>query len=90
MTKSPSIQHIIRDLEDVPACKFSSSEFWSCHRRSFVATQAPLIPKYSAEDTSLVIGNEAGETTVFPIPAGSRIDIDVPGLHYNRKSHLFR
>jgi len=46
------------------------------------------IPKYSAEDTSLVIGNGAGETTVFPIPAGSRVTIDVPGLHYNRESYL--
>ena len=50
--------------------------------------QVPVIPKYSAEDTSLVIGNEAGETTVLPIPAGSEININVAGLHYNRKSHL--
>jgi hypothetical protein len=48
----------------------------------------PGIPKYSAEDTSLVVGNEAGETIVVPIPAGSPVKIDVPGLHYNRKSHL--
>ena len=48
-------------------------------------TQAPVIPKYSTQDTSLVVGNQAGETTVFHIPAGSRIRIDVPGLHYNRK-----
>ena len=47
-----------------------------------------MIPKYSAEDTSLVIGNEAGEKTVLPIPAGSEVDISVVGLHYNRKSHL--
>lgn len=51
-------------------------------------TQAPGIPKCSAEDTSLVIGNEAGETTMLPIPAGSRVIVDVVGLHYNRKSHL--
>lgn len=49
-------------------------------------TQVPAIPKYSAEDTSLVIGNGAGETTVVPIPAGSGIVIDVVGLHYNRES----
>ena len=48
--------------------------------------QAPGIPKYSAEDTSLVVGNGTGETTVFPIPANTKITIDVPGLHYNRKS----
>ena len=51
-------------------------------------TQAPSIPKYSTEDTSLVIGNEASETTVVPVPAGSRVIIDVAGLHYNRKGHL--
>ena len=52
--------------------------------------QAPVVPKYSAEDTSLVVGNEAGETTVLPVPAGSRIDIDIAGLHYNRKGHVSR
>jgi len=50
--------------------------------------QTPAIPKYSAEDTTLVIGNEAGETVVLPVPAGSKIIVDVPGLHYNRKSRL--
>ena len=40
------------------------------------------------EDTSLVIGNQAGETTVLPVPAGTEINIDVTGLHYNRKSRL--
>ena len=44
--------------------------------------------KYSAEDTSLVIGNDAGETTVLPIPAGSRVSVDVVGVHYNRKARL--
>jgi hypothetical protein len=47
-----------------------------------------VIPKYNTEDTSLVIGNEAGETTVLPIPAGSRIRVNVSGLHYNRKCHI--
>ena len=51
-------------------------------------TQVVAIPKYSAEDTSLPIGNEAGETTVAAIPAGSWITIDAVGLHYNRKIHL--
>ena len=53
-----------------------------------VMTQVASFPKYSAEDTSLVIGNGAGETTVLPIPARSEISIDIVGLHYNRKSHL--
>ena len=48
-------------------------------------TQVVAIPKYSAEDTSLPIGNEAGETIMAAIPAGSWITIDAVGLHYNRK-----
>ena len=46
----------------------------------------PGIPKYSAEDTSLVVGNGAGETAAFRIPAGSEITLDVIGLHHNRES----
>jgi len=46
--------------------------------------------KYSTEYTTFVIGNGAGETTVFPIAAGSWIAIDASGLHYNRKSHHVR
>jgi len=53
-------------------------------------TQVMAIPKYSAEDTTLVVGNEAGETTVLAIPAGSRVTVDVVGLHYNRETHLVR
>ena len=45
----------------------------------------PDIPKYSVEDTTLVAGNLAGETTVIQVPAGANISIDTVGLHYNRK-----
>jgi len=46
--------------------------------------------KYSNEDTSLVIGNGAGGTITVPVPAGSEVTIDIPGLHYNRKIHLIQ
>ena len=46
----------------------------------------PGIPKYSAEDTSLIVGNGAGKTAAFRIPAGSEITLDVVGLHHNRES----
>jgi hypothetical protein len=42
-------------------------------------------PKYCAQDTPVVVGNENGGTTVFQIPAGSDIVIDLAGLHYNRR-----
>ncbi|KIK59171.1 hypothetical protein GYMLUDRAFT_245592 [Collybiopsis luxurians FD-317 M1] len=41
------------------------------------------IPKYSAEDTSLTISNPAGEKRILPIPRGTRITINIAGLHYN-------
>lgn len=47
-----------------------------------------LIPKYSVEDISLCLGNEAGEITGIPVSVGCGIDINVPGLHDDRKSHL--
>ncbi|KAH9172788.1 cytochrome P450 [Lactarius sanguifluus] len=42
------------------------------------------IPKRAAEDTSLTVGNTDGGETTFPIPSGTRVDFQVPGVHYNR------
>ena len=93
MTDLLSVQYIVRDLEDVPV-----GQSWSRMFQSRVPTtvgdrfltQVIAIPKYSAEDTTLVVGNGAGETTTLAIPAGSRVTVDVVGLHYNRKTHLAR
>ncbi|KAJ3984113.1 cytochrome P450 [Lentinula detonsa] len=41
------------------------------------------IPKYSAEDTSLTVGNAAGDKLVLPVPRGTHIVINTVGLHYN-------
>ena len=65
--------------------RLTINDHWWC-----VVTQVTGIPKYSLEDTSLVIGNTAGGTAVFPIPAGSKVFVDVAGLHYNRESHLIQ
>ncbi|KAK1230974.1 hypothetical protein PQX77_005906, partial [Marasmius sp. AFHP31] len=43
------------------------------------------IPKVSAEDTTLVAENAAGETRVVPIPQGTSVTLSVSGLHYNPK-----
>ena len=43
------------------------------------------IPKLSEEDTTLTVGNAAGEKRTIPVPKGVRITIDSPGLHYNRE-----
>jgi cytochrome P450 len=45
----------------------------------------PDIPKYVAEDTSLTIGNASGEQRAVPLPRGTVISVDVPGLHYNSR-----
>ncbi|KAH8101152.1 cytochrome P450 [Cristinia sonorae] len=44
---------------------------------------APIIPKLSAEDTTLTTTNNAGEKVTVPIPAGSIINLHLYGLHYN-------
>jgi hypothetical protein len=46
--------------------------------------QVVNIPKVAAKDTTLTVSNVNGGKTTFPIPAGTEIDIHVPGLHYNR------
>lgn len=43
------------------------------------------IPKISDEDTTLTFGNANGEKRTIPVPKGTRIIINTPGLHYNRK-----
>ena len=43
------------------------------------------IPKFAAEDTSLVTGNMHGEKTTVPVPKGTELIIDTPGIHYNRR-----
>lgn len=47
--------------------------------------QVTAIPKYSAEDTTLVIGNNNGNSMTIPVPKDADIVIDTPGLHYNRE-----
>ncbi|KAJ8086003.1 hypothetical protein PM082_004822 [Marasmius tenuissimus] len=53
-----------------------------------------VIPKMSAEDTTLVAENAVGETKVVPVPQGTSISLSVVGLHYNPKywkdPHEFR
>ena len=43
------------------------------------------IPKLSEEDTTLIVGNAAGEKLTIPVLKGVRISIDAAGLHYNRR-----
>lgn len=46
------------------------------------------IPKQSAEDTSIVVGNASGVRVAIPCPKGTRIAIHTPGLHYNRTCYV--
>jgi len=48
-----------------------------------VEQQVTIIPKISAQDTILKVGNAAGETKLIPVPKGTYLRIDVMGLHYN-------
>ena len=47
--------------------------------------QVVNIPKLSEEDTTLTVGNAAGEKLTIPVLKGVRIVVDAPGLHYNRE-----
>lgn len=42
------------------------------------------VPKVSAEDTTLVTQNSAGETIIVPVPQGAHITLHIAGMHYNR------
>ncbi|KAH8110025.1 614/534 cytochrome P450 [Phellopilus nigrolimitatus] len=52
------------------------------------------IPKKSAEDTTLVTTNAAGERFIVPVPKGANVTLHTPGLHYNprywKDPHEFR
>lgn len=47
------------------------------------------IPKMAAEDTSITAGNANGSSAVIPVPKGTDITLNVPGLHYNRSFLIF-
>ncbi|KAG2009542.1 614/534 cytochrome P450 [Coprinopsis cinerea AmutBmut pab1-1] len=48
-------------------------------------TPTSEIPKVAAEDTVLTTGNMAGETKKIPVPKGTRVSFDIPGIHYNSR-----
>lgn len=54
------------------------------------SSQVTAIPKYSSEDTVLSASNTAGDKITVPVPQGTAVTIDTPGLHYNRMSAGFR
>ncbi|KAF9442073.1 cytochrome P450 [Macrolepiota fuliginosa MF-IS2] len=68
--------------EEMPLLTQSMAVFYETLR---MFPPVPLIPKRSAEDTSLSTTNAQGETVIVPIPKGTDMSIDVPGLHYNPK-----
>ena len=51
---------------------------------NWLLLQVVAIPKESAEDTTLTASNIHGHKITIPISKGTDININVPGLHYNR------
>jgi cytochrome P450 len=45
--------------------------------------QVANIPKVATEDTTLTVNNVDGGKTTFPVPSGTEIYLQVPGVHYN-------
>ncbi|ETW77984.1 cytochrome P450 monooxygenase 13 [Heterobasidion irregulare TC 32-1] len=84
-----SIKSVMSDLdrlpnyqsyEEMPLLTYSMAVFYET-LRMFPPVNG--IPKYSAEDTSLVVGNANGDRTTIPVPQNTNIVIHTPGLHYN-------
>jgi hypothetical protein len=53
----------------------------------YASLQAPVFLKSAAQDAILTTSSTDGRNTPIrvPVPAGTRITIDVLGIHYNRK-----
>ena len=43
------------------------------------------VPKVSAEDTTLVTTDHAGNKVIVPVPQGIELILHICGVHYNRK-----
>lgn len=68
--------------EDMPALTRSLAVFYETLRLFPPVTG---IPKIASEDTTLKISNQRGETTTLPVPKGTNLCINTPGLHNNPK-----
>ncbi|KAF8200949.1 cytochrome P450 [Pholiota molesta] len=66
--------------EQMPLLTYSSAVFYETLRMFPPVTG---VPKFAAEDTTLTASNSHGETMTVPIPKGTDITLNVPGLHYN-------
>ncbi|THH17553.1 hypothetical protein EW146_g3277 [Bondarzewia mesenterica] len=66
--------------EEMPLFTYSMAVYYET-LRMFPAVNG--IPKFSAEDTSLVVSNINGDKITIPVPQDTNIVIHTPGLHYN-------
>ncbi|TFK19317.1 614/534 cytochrome P450 [Coprinopsis marcescibilis] len=66
--------------EDMPLLTRSLGVFYETLRMYPVVSG---VPKHAAEDTTLVFGNQDGETKTVPMPRGTRAILHIAGLHYN-------
>ncbi|KAG2009641.1 614/534 cytochrome P450 [Coprinopsis cinerea AmutBmut pab1-1] len=77
--------------DDMPLLTHSMAVFNEALR---LFPPVPWVPKYAAEDTTLVIGNPKGETKTIAIPKGTNLSVDMAGLHYNprywKDPHAFK
>jgi len=70
----------IPTYEEMPLFTYSMAVFNETLRMFPPVT---VIPKVSAEDTTLVAGNAKGERLTVAVPKGCDVSISTPGLHYN-------
>jgi len=52
--------------------------------------QAIAVPKVSTQDTVFTTTDHQGRSVDVPIPAGTPLNVNIVGLHHNRKQLLCR
>ncbi|KAI0052106.1 cytochrome P450 [Auriscalpium vulgare] len=70
----------IPTYEDIHKLSYATAVFYETLR---MVPPVVVIPKESAEDTTLTVGNTEGVRTAVPVPRGTLITIQVNGLHHN-------
>ncbi|PPQ89474.1 hypothetical protein CVT25_012000 [Psilocybe cyanescens] len=71
---------LLRNIAPIPTCLYIyATNQLQLNNNS----QAASIPKVSAEDTVLTVGNIHGQKRTVPVAKGTRVIIHCSGLHYN-------
>ncbi|KAF7983462.1 hypothetical protein HWV62_21746 [Athelia sp. TMB] len=79
------IQHLlpggrIPSYQEMPMLTYATAVFYETLR---LFPPVPVIPKRTDTDIIFNLSNAAGQHKQMPVPAGTNVVIDTPGVHYN-------